>query len=137
MMNSEELRGHIAEQLKAARIAAGITVTEAAEALGKNKNTIYGYELGRILPTADVFLQVMVLYGIKDFNIFMLNNQLAAFDSMENEQPQRINHEEEEMLRLMQNADEQGKSAAKAVLQTFQRKDSGGNDPGNLVRFVR
>lgn len=135
MMHSEELRSHIAEQLKAARIKAGITVTEAAEALGKNKNTIYGYELGRILPTADVFLQVMVLYGIKDFDIFMLNNQLS-FDSMENEQTQRIDQEGQEMLYLMQNADEQGKAAAKAVLQTFQRKDTG-NDAGNIIRFIK
>lgn len=135
MMHSEELRSHIAEQLKAARIKAGITVTEAAEALGKNKNTIYGYELGRILPTADVFLQVMVLYGIKDFDIFMLNNQLS-FDSMENEQTQRIDQEGQEMLYLMQNADEQGKAAAKAVLQTFQRKDTG-NDACNIIRFIK
>ena len=120
MNDHEELRKHIAEQLKAARINAGLTVTEVAEALGKNRNTVYGYELARILPTADVFLQVMLLYGIKSFDVFLPNNQLP-FEQDENQQV--IDCEHQEFVSLLSNANEQGKAAAKAVLQSFQRSE--------------
>lgn len=134
MPNTEELRKSIAEKLKAARIKAGLTVTEAAEALGKNKNTVYSWELGRILPTAEVFLQVMILYGINDFDSFLLNKQPAA-EQVEFV-PQLNNAEESELLDLWNNADEQGKAAAKAVLQTFQQRKIADDSFGNVVNFL-
>ena len=126
MIKSEELRTRISAELKRARIDAGLTVTEAAEALGKCKNTIYSWELGRILPTADVLLQVMILYGIKDFDVFTRHaeRQGEFVAPMQIEYSRReLTQEQEEMLELMDNADDQGKSAARAVLSTFRRGD--------------
>lgn len=125
MMKNDELRSHISGQLKQARINAGLTVTEAAEALGKSKNTIYSWELGRILPTADVLLQVMVLYGIQDFNVFLRGDHsddtIVPLESETAHAPRELTAEQSEMLALMDAADEQGITAARAVLTTFRR----------------
>lgn len=126
----ESIRKHMGNALKSARIKAGITITEAAEAIGKTNSTMYSYELSRIQPTADVFLQLVLLYGVDSFDAFL---PLGMNNAPVNE---RIDQEGQEMLYLMQNADEQGKAAAKAVLQTFQRKDAG-NDAGNIIRFIK
>lgn len=127
MPKSEALRRNISEQLKEARIEAGLSVTEAAEALGKSKNTIYSWEMGRILPTADVLLQVMVLYGIKDFNIFLKGIEseetVIAVQSKKSSRSSDLTEEQIEILTLMDEANELGRSAARAVLETFRKKD--------------
>ena len=125
MHNAESYRIRIAEQLKAARIAAGITVTEVAEATGKNKNTVYGWELGRITPTADVFLQLMLLYGIDDFDFFSPEKKevVARPDDSMNE-----------FADLLRNADSQSIKAVKAMLTILQDKPDRDN---KIVNFNR
>lgn len=128
MTAKNDLRTHISEQLKQARINAGLTVTEAAEALGKSKNTIYSWELGRILPTADVLLQVMVMYGIKDFNVFLRGGKgdeaIIPLESENTATRAELTAEQAEILDLLENADERGKTAARAVLETYSKKGS-------------
>ena len=109
-------RDKMGEQLKEARIAAGITVTEVAEAIGKNKNTIYGYELGRIQPTADVFLQLMMLYNMSDFGAFLpdkpkVQRSHPAFTTEASY---------DEFISLLKNADAKSLAAVKAMLQVMQ-----------------
>lgn len=111
MPNAESYRIRIAEQLKAARIAAGITVTEVAEATGKNKNTVYGWELGRIQPTADVFLQLLMLYGIDDFDFFSPEKKETRPDNSMNE-----------FADLLKNVDSQSIKAIMAMLAVLQEK---------------
>lgn len=107
MTKNDTLRGQISEILKQSRIAAGLTVPETAKALGKSKNTIYSWELGRILPTADVLLQVMVLYGIKDFNVFFCEKCLEAHqeESKPEKTPCDLTDEQRDFLSLIE-ADE-------------------------------
>ena len=116
MHNADEYRIRIAEQLKAARIAAGITVTEVADLLGKKNSTVYSYELGRIAPTADVFLQLMVLYGINDFDFFSPDKKERT--EVVNRSDDSIN----EFADLLRNVDSQSIKAVKAMLQVLQEK---------------
>ena len=122
MYSTEAYRANIAERLKEARMAAGITVTEVAEALGKNKNTVYGWELGRIQPTADTFLQLMMLYGISDFNFFALDSSRKHDYEYRNHPAYTTDEARNEFLSLLNNADSQIIKAVKALLQALQEK---------------
>lgn len=59
----------IGEQIKDARIKAGITQEELAEKVGVIRQTITEYESGRIKPSADVLLKIMSELKIKNFVI--------------------------------------------------------------------
>ena len=72
--------------------------------------------MGRILPTADMLLQAMILYGIRDFNAF-----LGIQDQEKENAKTELTQEQSEMLDLMEQSNEQGKNAARAVLMTFKR----------------
>lgn len=124
MLNTDKLREGISAGLKKARIDAGISATEAAQALGKCKNTIYSWEIGRILPTADMLLQAMLLYGIKDFTVFLQNDDESESSTpthTEDAKASDLTPAQSEMLSLMEQSNEQGISAARAVLMTFKR----------------
>ena len=128
--NAEMFRDKMGEQLKNARIAAGITVTEVAEAIGKNKNTIYGYELGRIQPTADVFLQLMMLYNLSDFDLFLPTEKQRE----QNNHPAFTSDASyDEFISLLRNADAKSLAAVKAMLQVMQSE----NSQNNVVNFNR
>lgn len=59
----------IGEQIKEARIKAGITQEDLAEKVGVIRQTITEYESGRIKPSADVLLKIMSELKIKNFVI--------------------------------------------------------------------
>lgn len=50
--------------LRAARKLAGLTQTEAAEALSKTKSAISAYETGQNVPDARVLYDLSRLYGV-------------------------------------------------------------------------
>ena len=50
--------------LTAARVNAGMTQPEAAEALGIGVQTIINYETGKISPRIDTVLKMVDLYGV-------------------------------------------------------------------------
>lgn len=50
--------------LKAARVNAGMTQTEAAEQLGVTKNTLSNWEVGRSAPTAPQVKRLVALYRV-------------------------------------------------------------------------
>ena len=54
----------MAMTLKAARVNAGLTQTEAAKQLGVTKNTLSNWELGRSFPTVPQIRLIEDLYAI-------------------------------------------------------------------------
>ena len=50
--------------MKAARVNANLTQTEAAQALQISKNTLVNYETGKSVPKIDVAKRMAVLYGL-------------------------------------------------------------------------
>lgn len=50
--------------IKAARVNANLTITEAAGKLGVCVSTLSGYENGAVIPRADMMEKMAVLYGI-------------------------------------------------------------------------
>lgn len=54
----------MAMTLKAARVNAGLTQTEAAESLGVTKNTLSNWELGRSFPTVPQIRLIEDLYAV-------------------------------------------------------------------------
>ena len=50
--------------LKAARVNAGMTQTEAAEQLGVTKNTLSNWEGGKSAPTAPQIKRLVALYRV-------------------------------------------------------------------------
>ncbi len=52
------------ELLRAARNRAGLTQAEAARLLGLSRQTLWSYERGRGLPSANVLARICVLYGV-------------------------------------------------------------------------
>lgn len=49
--------------IKAARINAGMTQTEAAKALGIGKSTLLNYEMYRTIPDINTAIRMAELYG--------------------------------------------------------------------------
>lgn len=62
----------MAISMKAARVNAKLTQAEAAEALGINKNTLMGYEAGRVIPKVDIAKKMAKLYGLSVDDIIFL-----------------------------------------------------------------
>lgn len=61
--------------MRAARINVNMTLKEAAEALNISKNTLIGYEKGRVIPTIDIALRMSNLYNRSvDDIIFLPSN---------------------------------------------------------------
>ena len=58
--------------MKAARVNANLTQTEAANALQISKNTLGNYESGKTIPGIDVAKRMAELYGltVDDINFF-------------------------------------------------------------------
>ena len=50
--------------MKAARVNANLTQTEAANALNISKNTLVNYETGKSVPKIDVAKRMANLYGL-------------------------------------------------------------------------
>ena len=55
---------YVSISMKAARVNAGLTLEEAAKALGINKNTLISYESGKVSPRVDTAKKMSELYGI-------------------------------------------------------------------------
>ena len=65
----------LAITMRAARINVDMTLTDAAKALNISKNTLIGYEKGRVMPTIDIALRMAKLYGRSvDDIIFLPSN---------------------------------------------------------------
>ena len=56
--------------LRAARVNAGLTITEAAEKLNVNRSTIINWEKNRTYPTVEHMTRLSTLYGISSDYIF-------------------------------------------------------------------
>ena len=67
----------LAITMKAARVNANLTQTEAANALGISKNTLNGYENGKVIPKVDVAQKMANLYGLSVDDIIFLPNDCA------------------------------------------------------------
>lgn len=67
----------MAISMRAARVNAGLTQTEAAETLGISKNTLVGYEMGKVIPKVDVAQKMAKLYGLSVDDIIFLPNDCA------------------------------------------------------------
>ena len=67
----------MAISMKAARVNVGMTQSEAAKFLDISKNTLIGYEKGRVMPPIDVAKKMANLYGQSVDDIIFLPNGLA------------------------------------------------------------
>lgn len=56
--------------LKAARVNAGLSQDEAAEAIGVNKSTLANYEQGKTFPTASKIRKIEEVYKVSYSDIF-------------------------------------------------------------------
>ena len=70
--------------LKAARVNAGLTQEEVAEALNKSKNTIRNYEQGRSMPDIETGKAIAALYGLSVDDLIFLPNNCALSTTTEN-----------------------------------------------------
>lgn len=59
--------------LKAARVNAGLSQRDAAQALSVSRNTIINWESGETSPSAGQFKELCNLYKVPMDNIFLLN----------------------------------------------------------------
>lgn len=56
--------------LKAARINAGLTQSEAAEKLGISKTSLHNYERGKSVPNIRVIKRIEDVYGVEYKDLF-------------------------------------------------------------------
>lgn len=66
------------QNLRAARVAAGIRPEQVALAIGKSVYTIHEYERGRVSPPADVLVALSRLYGVSTDRLLGLEAASAA-----------------------------------------------------------
>ena len=64
---------NMAIHIKAARVNAGFTQSEAAKRLGISKNTLVNYELYRSKPDIETAVKMAELYGMSVDNIIFFN----------------------------------------------------------------
>ena len=64
----------VAITMKAARVNAGYTQKEAAKALEISKNTLIGYEMGRVVPKSNTAQKMAELYGLSVNDIIFFAN---------------------------------------------------------------
>lgn len=64
----------MAISMKAARVNAGYTQKEAAQALKISKNTLAGYETGKAIPKIDLAKRMAALYGFTVNEIIFFSN---------------------------------------------------------------
>ena len=55
--------------MKAARVNANLNLEEAAKAIGVTKNTLIGYESGKVSPRVDTAKKMADVYGMPIENI--------------------------------------------------------------------
>lgn len=65
-LSAAELRKKIGRDLKAARLRAGVSIPEAAKAIGVTRMAIYAWEKGETAPSADRYLRLIRLYEPDD-----------------------------------------------------------------------
>ena len=68
-MNMDTIRGNIADGLKKSRKAAGLTVDQVGDHVGKSGKTISAWEVGRGQPNGDELIALCKLLGVtlRDF----------------------------------------------------------------------
>lgn len=86
------LKEHISRTLKESREAAGFTVYQVGDLLGKSGKTISAWKNGRGEPDADTLLKLCGIYGIKDIRIF--------YPPMNEDAPLLLSNTESELLNL-------------------------------------
>lgn len=64
----------MAISMRAARVNAGFTQKQAAEALKIHKNTLVSYETGKTIPRADMARKMAALYGLAVSDIIFFAN---------------------------------------------------------------
>lgn len=65
------MNDNIQISLKAARVNAGLTQSEAAERLGINRLTLNSWENGKVIPRTPFIMAMSQVYGIPVDNIFL------------------------------------------------------------------
>ena len=67
----------MAISMKAARVNANLTQDEASKALGISKNTLLGYENGRVIPKIDMAKKMAELYCLSVDDIIFFAERLC------------------------------------------------------------
>jgi DNA-binding XRE family transcriptional regulator len=66
LLSRTELRRKIGQDLRRARLRAGVSIPEAAKAIGVTRMAIYSWEKGSRVPSADTYLMLIRLYEPDD-----------------------------------------------------------------------
>ena len=106
-----ETRRKIAELLKKYREAAGLTIWQAGEKIGKSGKTVSGWENGRGQPDAEMFLQLCEVYNVPSVGLFF--GEQAPEPS--------LSIDERELLDDWRNATDAARLSASMVLKANRR----------------
>lgn len=77
-------RNTIAAKLKEFREAAGMTIYEVGEKIGRSGKTVSAWECGRGQPDADMLLRLCALYDVKSISDFY--GEAPPFPALSSEQ---------------------------------------------------
>ena len=78
------VRSTIAAKLKQFREAAGMTIYEVGEKIGRSGKTVSAWECGRGQPDADMLLQLCALYDVKSISDFY--GEAPSFPALSSEE---------------------------------------------------
>lgn len=71
---------NISERLKMLRLAKGMTLQNAADALGRSRGNISNIETGRTTPTLDTISRLCAVYGYKVAIVFVPPDKEGIFE---------------------------------------------------------
>ena len=94
----------IANKLKEARLASGLTQKEVAISIGRPQQTVAAWETARAQPDADTLYSLLVLYDVSP-------NTFFGYDIT----PMDVSSEESELLRVFRELDNFGKRLVRIV----------------------
>lgn len=94
----------IANKLKEARLASGLTQKEVAIAIGRPQQTVAAWETARSQPDADTLYSLLVLYDVSP-------NTFFGYDIT----PMDVSSEELELLRVFRRLDDFGKRIVRII----------------------
>lgn len=110
-----EAAKNISIKLKEYREKAGLTVYELGDKIGKSGKTVSAWENGRGQPDADMFLKLCDILGVESVAVFFGQADTVATTSIE------VDPNEAELLKLWRNTTEEGKRAAMALINAYQK----------------